>query len=108
MSQIVAPVQAKMNVEITGDQFVEIVKLQAAENAADRELLRELITQFGQVGQGYFALQTAREERRTAEARRDTAEHELRLAEINGKAPRRRKKATTPPYMNGTSAYGAE
>ena len=103
MSQIVAPLQAKISVEITGEQFVQICKLQAAENAADRELLRESIGQRGQLGIGWLTLQTTREERRVEEARAESLAHQVRLAEMNAKAaqPPRRKKTTA--YTNGVT-----
>jgi len=100
---LIAPLNTTLKVEINGDQFLEIIKLQAAENAADRELLREGIQQLGGAVAGFLALQAAREERRAAEARSEILAHELRLAEMNAKAaqPPRRKKTTA--YTNGVT-----
>lgn len=102
---LIAPLNPTLKVEVTGDQFFEIIKLQAAQNAADRELLREGVQQLSGAVASFLALQAAREERRAEEARAESLAHQVRLAEMNAKAaqPPRRKKAATPPHMNGVT-----
>jgi hypothetical protein len=106
---LIAPLNTTLKVEINGDQFLEIIKLQAAENAADRELLREGIQQLGGAVAGFLALQAAREERRAEEARAESLAHQVRLAEINKPEvkPRRHKK-TAPSYMNGVNGVNLD
>jgi hypothetical protein len=100
---LIAPLNANLKVDLSGDQFLKIIELQAAENAADRALLREGIQQLGQVGQGFFALQMAKENRRAEEARAAILAHQVRLAELAELAKSEPKSAPKQPRSKKTS-----
>lgn len=104
MSKLVAPLQASVKIEMSGAEFLEALKIQAAADTADRELIREGINMGGNALMAYLNLLNAKEVRRAKEAEEASLRHQVSLAKLNAPAktePRRKKTSTTTSHING-------